>query len=271
MSHDALAVLKETSRTFYIPISRLPQGLCEAVTAGYLCMRAIDEVEDDPHLPAEAKARILTEISQVLQSGRAKFTNDDFQRAFGDYRHQLPEVSLRIGEWASHAPPPIGPRIWEATAAMSDRMAYWALRNWEIQTEYDFDRYTFSVAGSVGLLLSDLWAWHDGTQTDRVQAIGFGRGLQSVNILRNHQEDLTRGVNFYPAGWTDAAVDRYARRNLALADAYTASLPKGPAQDFCKLPLALAHASLDAMAAGHQKLSRLQVMAVVAQVTGLGV
>jgi hypothetical protein len=33
----------------------------------------------------------------------------------------------------------------------------------------------------------------------------------------------------------------------------------------------LAHASLDAMAAGHQKLSRLQVMAVVAQVTGLSV
>jgi farnesyl-diphosphate farnesyltransferase len=271
MSHDALTVLKDTSRTFYIPISRLPQGLREAVTAGYLCMRAIDEVEDDPHLPADAKAQILTEISQVLQSGRAKFTNDDFHRAFGNYRHQLPEVSLRIGEWASHAPASIGPRIWEATAAMSDRMAYWSLRNWEIQTEYDFDRYTFSVAGSVGLLLSDLWAWHDGTQTDRVQAIGFGRGLQSVNILRNHQEDLTRGVNFYPAGWTDAEVDRYARRNLALADAYTASLPKGPAQDFCKLPLALAHASLDAMAAGHQKLSRLQVMAVVAQVTGLSV
>jgi farnesyl-diphosphate farnesyltransferase len=96
MSHDALTVLKETSRTFYIPISRLPQGLREAVTAGYLCMRAIDEVEDDPHLPADAKVQILTEISQVLQSGRAKFTNEDFHRAFGDFRHQLPEVSLRI-------------------------------------------------------------------------------------------------------------------------------------------------------------------------------
>ncbi|WP_264325690.1 phytoene/squalene synthase family protein [Romeriopsis navalis] len=271
MSHDALTVLKETSRTFYIPISRLPKGLLEAVTSGYLCMRAIDEVEDDPNLPAEAKAQILTEISQVLQSGTAKFTNEDFNRAFGAYRDQLPEVSLRIGEWASYAPPSIGPRIWEATAAMSDRMAYWSLRNWEIQTEYDFDRYTFSVAGSVGLLLSDLWAWHDGTKTDRLEAIGFGRGLQSVNILRNHQEDLTRGVNFYPDGWTDEDVDRYARRNLALADAYTDSLPKGPAKDFCKLPLALAHATLDTMVDGHSKLSRLQVMALVAQVTGLKV
>lgn len=269
MSHDALTVLKQTSRTFYIPISRLPQGLLEAVASGYLCMRAIDEVEDDPHLPAAAKAKILTHISQVLQSGTAKFVNGDFDRAFGEYRDQLPEVTLRLGEWATYAPPSIRPRIWEATAAMSDRMAYWALRNWEIQTEYDFDRYTFSVAGSVGLLLSDLWAWHDGTQTDRVQAIGFGRGLQTVNILRNHGEDLERGVSFYPDGWTDVEIDCYARRNLALADAYTEALPKGPAKEFCQLPLALAHATLDAMAAGKDKLSRLQVMAVVAKVTGM--
>lgn len=271
MSHNALTVLKETSRTFYIPISRLPKGLLEAVASGYLCMRAIDEIEDDPHLPNPVKAEILREISQVFQSGVMRFHNQDFERAFGQYRDRLPEVSLRIGEWASYAPPSIAPRIWEATAAMSDRMAYWANRNWEIQTEYDFDRYTFSVAGSVGLLLSDLWAWHGNIQTDRIQAIGFGRGLQTVNILRNHQEDLERGVNFYPAGWTNEEIDRYARRNLALADAYTDSLPSGPAQDFCRLPLALAHATLDAMAAGHNKLSRLQVMAVVAQVTGLTV
>jgi farnesyl-diphosphate farnesyltransferase len=269
MSHDALTVLKTTSRTFYIPISRLPKGLLQAVAAGYLCMRAIDEVEDDPNLPNPVKAEILTAISQVLQSGVARFHNDDFNRAFGSYQQQLPEVTLRLGEWASYAPPSIAPRIWEATAAMSDRMAYWALQNWEVQTEYDLDRYTFSVAGSVGLLLSDLWAWYDGTKTDRIQAIGFGRGLQSVNILRNHQEDLTRDVNFYPDGWTNEDIDRYARRNLAMADAYTNSLPKGPAQDFCRLPLALAHATLDAMAEGHTKLSRLQVMALVAQVTGV--
>jgi farnesyl-diphosphate farnesyltransferase len=268
MSHDALTVLKETSRTFYIPISRLPKGLLEAVASGYLCMRAIDEVEDDPNLPNPVKAEILREISQVFQSGVMRFHNRDFERAFGQYRDQIPEVSLRIGEWASYAPPSIAPRIWEATAAMSDRMAYWADHNWEIQTEYDFDRYTFSVAGSVGLLLSDLWAWHDGTKTDRMQAIGFGRGLQAVNILRNHQEDLTRGVTFYPDGWTDEDVDRYARRNLRLAEAYTNSLPKGAPKDFCKLPLALAQATLDAMADGQAKLSRLQVMAVVAQ-TGL--
>ncbi|MGI0493984.1 squalene/phytoene synthase family protein [Alkalinema pantanalense CENA528] len=272
MSHHgqtALEVLKETSRTFFIPISRLPSGLLEAVASGYLCMRAIDEIEDHPDVDNTTKALVLREISQVLQSGVTGFTNQDFDRAFGQYADQFPEVSRRLGEWASYAPSEIAPRVWEATAAMADRMAYWAERNWDVQTEYDLDRYTFSVAGSVGLLLSDLWSWHDGTQTDRIQAIGFGRGLQAVNILRNHREDLDRGVSFFPDGWTVKDLDDYARRNLQLADRYTESLPKGPARDFCELPLALAHATLDAMTHGFPKLTRSQVMAVVAQFTGL--
>ena len=271
MNHgqDALSILKETSRTFYIPISRLPEGLMEAVAAGYLCMRAIDEVEDHPTVDNAIKAQVLRDLSQVLQSGNRRFDVHAFDRAFGTHASAFPEVSLRLAEWANYAPQDIAPRVWEATATMADRMAYWADHNWEIKTEFDLDRYTFSVAGSVGLLLSDLWAWHDGVRTDRIQAIGFGRGLQAVNILRNHKEDLVRGVSFMPHGWTSVELDGYARRNLALAEAYTQALPKGPARDFCALPLALAQATLDTMTNGLPKLSRSQVMAVVTQVTGL--
>jgi farnesyl-diphosphate farnesyltransferase len=268
---DALEVLKDTSRTFFIPISRLPQGLQEAVASAYLCMRAIDEIEDDPHLENAVKAQILREISLILQSGNEGFGEHDFEAAFGSYADQLPEVSLRIGEWATYPPASIAPRIWEATAAMSDRMAHWAEHNWAIHTETDLDRYTFSVAGSVGLLLSDLWSWYDGTQTNRVEAIGFGRGLQSVNILRNHNEDLTRRVDFYPEGWTNDDMQAYSRRQLQLANAYIASLPAGsPALDFCQIILTLAHATLDAMQHGSEKLSRSQVMDLVQQATNAG-
>jgi farnesyl-diphosphate farnesyltransferase len=240
MSQDALSLLKETSRTFYIPISRLPSGLKEAVASGYLSMRAIDEVEDHSTVENQIKAEVLRSISQVIQSGRGAF-----------------ESSASIA-----------PRIWEATATMADRMAYWADYNWEIETEFDLDRYTFSVAGSVGLLLSDLWAWHDGTQSDRLEAIGFGRGLQAVNILRNHGEDLGRGVSFVPKGWTMKDLDQYARRNLRLADRYTAALPAGPAKDFCLLPLALAQGTLDTMTKGFPKLSREQVSTIVSNIIG---
>lgn len=264
---SALEVLEETSRTFFIPISRLPSGLQEAVASAYLCMRAIDEIEDHPDLDNVLKSEILKTISLTLQSATHDFTASHLTVPLDGYKDLIPEVSYRVGEWALLAPDTIAPRVWDATAAMADRMAHWATVNWTVQTETELDQYTFSVAGSVGLLLSDLWAWYDGTQTNRSHAIGFGRGLQAVNILRNHTEDLTRGVDFYPQGWTHEQMQAYARHNLALADAYTAALPVGPALDFCRIPLALAHATLDALSQGEAKLSRSTVMNLVSQLT----
>lgn len=263
-----LEVLQETSRTFYIPINRLPPLLQEAVASAYLCMRAIDEVEDHPDLDNATKARLLTMISQNFQSAVNRETiAEDWFAEFSDLGH-LEEVTLRVGEWAKLAPERIAPRIWDATAAMADRMAYWAERNWRIETEAELDQYTFGVAGAVGLLLSDLWAWYDGTQTNRTHAIGFGRGLQAVNILRNTKDDGRRGVDFFPTGWTSAEMHSYAKRNLVLADAYTEALPFGPALDFCRIPLALAHATLDVLAEGQEKLSRTAVVELIEQVCG---
>jgi farnesyl-diphosphate farnesyltransferase len=263
LRQSALTVLEQTSRTFFIPINRLPDRLQDAVASGYLCMRAIDEVEDHPSLDLNTKAKILRQMSVNLQQGREDSRAEDFAIGLEPWKEQLPEVSWRLGDWAMLAPSDIAPRIWDATAAMADRMAYWAERNWAIHTEADLDCYTFSVAGAVGLMLSDLWAWFDGTQTDRMKAIGFGRGLQSVNILRNHGEDGERGVTFYPKGWGNTDMHRYAQRNLALADAYTHSLEAGPVQDFCKLPLNLAHATLNALILGQEKLTRDQVKSIV--------
>jgi farnesyl-diphosphate farnesyltransferase len=267
---SALDLLRETSRTFFIPISLLPNRLQEAVASAYLCMRAIDQIEDHPTLDSGVKVKLLRQISLNLQAGTELSVVDDFAVGLEAYAGQLEEVTLRIGEWALLAPDTIAPRIWDATATMADRMAYWAEQNWTIKTEADLDRYTFSVAGAVGLMLSDLWAWYDGTETSRMEAIGFGRGLQSVNILRNHLEDKDRGVDFFPEGWTADDMQRYARRNLKMADAYTHALPKGPAMLFCRIPLALAHATVDALAQGREKLSRADVMAIVTPLLGIG-
>lgn len=269
LRRDALQILKETSRTFYIPINLLPPGLQEAVASGYLCMRAIDEIEDHAELDNSTKAKLLRAISLTLQAGVDGFAVDAFFAGFSGYEHTLEEVTLRIREWLMLAPETIAPRIWDATSAMADRMAYWAERNWKIDTEADLDRYTFGVAGAVGLLLSDLWTWYDGTQTNRTQAIGFGRGLQAVNILRNHTEDLGRGVDFFPEGWSAANMQEYARRNLALAEAYTKELPTGPALDFCQIPLTLANGTLDALANGKEKLSRSDVLALLEQLISM--
>lgn len=265
LRENALEILKETSRTFYIPISRLPSGLLEAVASAYLCMRAIDEIEDHPTLNNFTKAKLLRRLSLNLQAASDNSQVQDFSKGLITQEDLLPEVSLRIGEWCLLAPTHIAPRVWDATAAMADRMAYWSESNWNIETKEDLDSYTFSVAGAVGLLLSDLWAWYNNTQTNRMYAIGFGRGLQSVNILRNHQEDKTRGVDFFPNNWDTRQMQAYARHNLHLADCYTKSLPPGPVFDFCQIPLTLAYGTLKVMALGQEKLTRNDVLALIEQ------
>lgn len=265
MEKQALKVLEETSRTFYMPIVRLPKGLQEAVAAGYLCMRAIDEIEDHPALDADVKANLLQGISLILDSQTSieAFDHQRFAALFAPYADQLPEVTLRLGEWACFAPDFIAPRVWEATSAMSGRMRDWVLNGFDVSSQADLDRYTYSVAGAVGLLLCDLWAWFEHLQIHRSLAIQFGRALQSVNILRNRKEDLQRGVDFYPDNWNDADMQSYARRNLKEFDLYMQQLAANTFSDFVNIPRALAYATLDALAEGREKLSRADVMHIL--------
>lgn len=263
---NELEVLKETSRTFYIPIVKLVEGVKEAVASAYLCLRAIDEIEDHPTIPNDVKARMLREVSLICTTYSADSTVESLTPAYEtekEHRDLLPEVSIRIGEWIMYAPASIRGRIVDATSGMSDRMATWAERNWKCETERDLDAYTFAVAGAVGLLLSDIWAWWDGTKTDRDLAIGFGRGLQSVNILRNKDEDAERGVTFYPKGWTVDDMQAYATRNLAAATRYIKDLKAGsPALIFCRIPYNLAVATCNTLKSGKEKLSREEVVKI---------
>jgi farnesyl-diphosphate farnesyltransferase len=265
---DLLRVLKESSRTFFIPIVRLPDRLQQAIGAAYLCMRAIDEIEDHPGLDNQAKASILHGLSWALQAQLASDGPVDHslvETIFLPYRKHLPEVSLRIIDWLLHVPKEIAPRVWDASIAMADRMAYWVEKNWLIKTEADLNSYTFSVAGSVGLLICDIWTWFDGSQIDRLAAIQFGRGLQSVNILRNRAEDARRGVNFFPADWAEEQMFEYARRNLESAKAGIALISKQTFRGLVDIPLALAEATLLALENGQPKLTRSQVMQIVGQ------
>ena len=233
---DFFRVLKDNSPTFYAPITLLPPGLLEAMASAYLCLRAIDEIEDHADLDNSTKAKLLRTISLNLQSGVENSKIEDFSAGLESHALVLPEVTYRVGEWAILSNPTIAPRIWDATAAMADRMAYWAEMNWKIENKSDLDHYTFSVAGAVGLLLSDLWAWYDGTQTNRFHALSFARAFQAAHLIDNHKKDLISGMDFYPEGWTDQDMLGYALTNLKMGEAYYHSLPNNsPARNFCQV------------------------------------
>lgn len=176
---EAHAVVRSYSTTWYEPVLSMPPGLNEATTSAYLCMRGIDEIEDHPTLDASSKATLLRGVSRLLQG---RFTAGDFV-ALLHSRSELPEVTQRLGEWAKLAPAAIAPRVLETFAAMAERMAEWVEAGFAVHTEADLNRYTYTVSGTLVLMLSDLWAWHDGTRTNRTYGVGYGRALQAVNIL----------------------------------------------------------------------------------------
>lgn len=264
LMNEAMEMLLTTSRTFYIPISRLVPGIKDAVASAYLCMRAIDEIEDHSELSSEVKIKLLQAVSKILQGNSIEA---ELSELFRPYKETLPDVTTRLNDWIVVCPDSIASRVKQSTAVMADQMAEWVGREWKIHTEEDLDYYTYCVAGAVGELLSDLWLWYDGTETDRVKSVAFGRGLQTVNILRNRIEDSTRGVNFFPDGWGIEEMFTYTRRNLELADEYIADIKPGPILDFCSIPLALAHGTLFALSNGESKLNRAAVLEIVSRIT----
>lgn len=259
---DAVEMLRQTSRTFFLSIIDLPSGIREAVMSSYLSLRALDEIEDHARLQKQTKIRLLCDISECLQIQNPNVPRrvPTLLNAYGD---ELPEVTSRLDEWLNLAAKSVRPHILDATSSMARRMAYWVENEWRINTKHDLDRYTFSVAGAVGILLSQLWLWYDGTPSRRADAIRYGRGLQAVNILRNRTEDYARGVDFFPKGWAEETFQAYAKANLSRGDHYVQGFPVGPARKFCQGPQALAYATLEALARGESKLSRAAVLDLV--------
>lgn len=261
---EAMHMLKETSRTFYIPISLLGSTLKKTVGSAYLCMRAIDEIEDHEKIDSEVKQHLLRSTSQLLKDG---FDEAAYQKLVQPYESLLPEVSLRLGDWISVCPTGIVDKVKESTSVMASGMADWAMKDWQIKTKNDLDDYTYYVAGLVGVMLSDIWKWHDNTETDSELAIAYGRGLQAVNILRNQDEDFTeRGVRFIPEGWDRDDMFRYATENLEAAEHYIKDIKNRKIILFCKIPLSLANKTLDAMKSGKEKMTRHEVNETVDQI-----
>ncbi|QKY71063.1 squalene/phytoene synthase family protein [Lentibacillus sp. CBA3610] len=261
LQKDANNILKQTSRTFYIPITLLKSPLNQTVGSAYLCMRAVDEIEDNEELDSETKQHLLRSTSKLLKQDN--FDEQGYRELVHPYDTQLPEVTLRLGDWIKICPAGIVENVKESTSVMAAGMADWAERGWDIKDETDLDDYTYYVAGLVGVMLSDIWKWYDGTETDRELAIGYGRGLQAVNILRNQDEDSERGVSFVPDGWTRDDLFTYTEKNLAKADEYMKDINTRTIKLFCRIPLALAKRTVKALKEGREKISRQEVETIV--------
>src|SRR5690625_3151711 len=134
-------VLKLTSRTFYIPITLLKRKLKLTVGSAYLCMRAIDEIEDHEQLELAIKNDLLRKTANLLRAD-GEFNDKAYRVLIDPYKSQLAEVTIRLGDWLKICPTDIVAKIKQTTAEMADGMADWVQKNWHIQTREDLDSYT---------------------------------------------------------------------------------------------------------------------------------
>ncbi|MCA9753537.1 MAG: phytoene/squalene synthase family protein [Gemmatimonadetes bacterium] len=207
-------LLPSVSRTFALNIRILPGELRPAVTVAYLLFRLADTFEDAPGLaPEERTAAFDAFLDRLdgaprlaLPEGATVRLRDrvppaelrlvrDAERVFRSYE-QLPGDTRAI----------IGSHVAETARGMErfarERTQSGLLR---LETWKDLDEYCYYVAGTIGIMLTRLFATHRPrvarTDVRKLTALStsFGRGLQLTNILKGVGPDRREGRVYLPA------------------------------------------------------------------------
>lgn len=302
------------SRTFALNIRILPPRLEEAVRLAYLFCRIADTVEDDRAMAPVERQALLEQFVRCFGP------NGPDESAIETFRSMLPEswkddvqpdrfLSAHAHlVFACHARQDAAVReaIESRVREMCGGMVHYALRREEngwfrLKTRRELLDYCYFVAGTVGLMLCDLFHWHRPMGEKRLEAlrsraVSFGLGLQLVNIARDVPADWQRHTVFIPDEIVEAhgttaeripdpafraqgvsalrEILRMGQRELLEAQRYILDLPRTSFRIrlFCLWPLLMAQDSLvllaqrpeDALDPSRRlKISRAQVKLVV--------
>jgi len=210
LTTDDLPVwLDRVSRTFALTIRMLQEPFRTYASAAYLLCRIIDTVEDCESIPTEAKCRYLLDFS-----GRISGTRDARPGQAGEI---FPEPAswderLTLHEPAILAvvrsfPGPIQDIIFRYVAEMSEGMVLFLEQQDEhgylhFESDEQLDQYCYYVAGTVGLMMNEIFSVISGTdQTgSKASAVELGIGLQLTNIVKDIRKDRNRNIHYCPAG-----------------------------------------------------------------------
>lgn len=198
-------LLRDVSRTFAISIEHLPLALRDAVTIAYLMFRVSDCLEDHERLDASHKAELLRLWAQVLKGSipATSFTKEIAHLDKSDPEVFVTQQADHLLEELHRLPEPLQEIISGHVYQTSLGMARWQEHGPVVNTEDDMDDYMHEVAGRVGYLLTDLFAWYSPIISKRKSQLRplareFGLALQTVNIIRGLRKDYERGWVFVP-------------------------------------------------------------------------
>jgi len=202
---DHYEMLRRVSRTFALSIEQLPHILRDSITASYLLLRISDCLEDHGSMLPERKAELLRLWAQVLGETTPV---ERLTRNIADLDSSDPEVYVaqhagQIIEQLHKLPPEIQKAIIKHVNRTSMGMAWWQEHGPYVENEAAMDDYMHQVAGRVGYLLTDIFAWYSPVIRERREQLmplarQYGLALQTVNIIRGMRKDYDRGWVFVP-------------------------------------------------------------------------
>jgi len=198
-------LLRITSRTFAIGIERLPRILCDATTIAYLLLRVSDYLEDNEEMEANEKVALLNLWVNILREEEKievltnQLTKVDTNNPDAIVAQHSKEILLHLHSLPYEVQEIIIRHVINSTQGM----ARWTKLGSNVNDEKDLDDYMFEVAGRVGYLITQLFAWYSLTIRRKENEImplarEFGLGLQTVNVIRGLREDFDRGWVYVP-------------------------------------------------------------------------
>jgi len=198
-------MLRSVSRTFALSIERLPSGLRDIVGTAYLLFRVSDCLEDNQSLVSGHKAELLRIWARVLADSMpvSSLTNEILHLDKDDPEVYVAQHADEILEGLRRFPRPIQDIITTHVNETSLGMARWQENGPDVRDEAEMDDYMHQVAGRVGYLMTDLFAWYSPVIRERREKLlpsarHFGLALQTVNIIRGLRKDYERGWVYVP-------------------------------------------------------------------------
>ncbi len=212
-----IETLKLQSRSFAIPILGLDAYLQIPIMVEYNLNKTIDTIEDSLTLEPDEKKDLIQEfchslsygcVSAKLKRRMIALTPKDERYVFLNYGstiHLFNSLSVKEQELA-----------YTQTLEMAQGMTHYFEQ--PIETMQDLNKYCYFVAGTVGIYLVELYNIHHPTKENNLikqkeYALGFGRFLQKLNIIRDFMEDQCKNQGSY---WPTSIISKFEDKLLAL-------------------------------------------------------
>ncbi len=216
IGQDINSLLRRSARSFYLTLKILPRPIRPQLSIGYLLARISDTICDTEAILPTKRLEVLDQFLTAVLEGPHKFPDllIFIQHQAKPIDKELLEIAQR-GVVLLHSLPEFDKAVLQRTLKIIVQGQRFDLVTFgqeltqpkpiPLRDEAELENYTYSVAGCVGELWTELCHRHlfPNARIDMAlalqRAVRFGKALQLVNILRDLAQDLRRNRCYIPA------------------------------------------------------------------------